>query len=46
MSAAKKSKFYSVAIDGLRAANRGNPFWTQSDAMQLINLTRMNQKEL
>jgi hypothetical protein len=31
---------YQVAIEGLKSANRGNPFWTQSDAMSLINLVR------
>ncbi len=33
---------YTVAIEGLKSANKGNPFWSRSDAMSLLNITRNN----
>lgn len=42
MSQAKSNLFYLVAVNGLASANRGNPFWSQSSAMALINATRNN----
>jgi len=41
---AKKQLYYTLAIKGLAIANRKNPYWNQSDAMQLLNLTRSNSK--
>ena len=36
---------YMTIQDGLGSANRGNPFWSQSDAMSLLNLYRNNYRK-
>lgn len=35
-----KARLYSLAILGLITANKGNQFWSKSDAMTLVNKTR------
>ena len=40
MSQAKRNKYYLSAIEGLKSANKGNPFWSRSDAMQTLNMAR------
>ena len=35
-------RLLQVAKQGLSSANKGNPFWSKSDAMTLINQTRLN----
>ncbi len=42
MSIIKKDLFLTTAISGLKSANKHNPFWSKSDAMALINVTRKN----
>lgn len=31
-----------IAREGLASANKGNPFWSKRDAMQLLNMVRAN----
>lgn len=35
-----KARLYAVAIDGLRSANRNNPFLSKSEAMRDLNTAR------
>lgn len=34
-----------IAYDGLSQANKGNPFWNKSEAMQAINQARKLDRE-
>lgn len=40
MSYSKQTIWAKTLNDGLASANRGNPFWTKSQAMQSINQFR------
>lgn len=40
MSESKQARWTKTINEGLRSANRGNPFWTKSDAMKSINQWR------
>ena len=42
MSKQRQNKYYQTAIEGLRQANKHNPFWTRGDAFALLNLIRSN----
>ena len=42
MSNQKKSQFYQIAIEGLKAANKGSIFWSKAQAFELLNVTRKN----
>jgi hypothetical protein len=37
--------YYQTAIDGLKSANRHNPFWSRSDALRLIHQIRVNAQK-
>ncbi len=45
MPITKNDSMYLTALAGLISANKGNPFWSQSDAMQLLNMTRKNSRK-
>lgn len=40
MSYSKQQRWTKTVNEGLRSANRGNPFWTKADAMGNINRQR------
>ena len=42
MSESRKAKLYALIIEGLKSANRGNPFWSKADAMQSLALFHNN----
>ena len=45
MSNQRKANYYHTAIEGLRQANKHNPFWTRGDAFALLNLIRSNAQK-
>ena len=40
------AKWRAVLSEGLAIANRGNPFWTQSDAMQALAIFHNNKRSV
>ena len=38
------AKWRAVLCEGLAIANRGNPFWAQSDAMQALAIFHNNKR--
>lgn len=40
----QQKTIFNTARAGLASANKGNPFWSKSDAMQLLNLIRNNAR--
>ena len=42
----KQNIAYTTAKAGLSSANRNNPFWSQRQAMGLLNLIRENSKKV